>query len=383
MAQSEKICCKCVLPETYHGISFDDQGVCSVCHAHEERWRDWDAKLPERRKVLEQLCADAKRKKKPFDVLVPLSGGKDSMYVLYLAVKELGLKPLAYTLDNGYLTPHARENIDRACRILGVEHVYYCLDPQTVNNLFSLFMRKTGYFCSVCMRGISMATELVADMYDIPLVFGGSSARTELPLTREMFQPGPVPYMQSVLKGEPVASECKRLMYEGSLKRRIGYRLFWWGAQKRVRMCAWVNLPDYVEWDYDTLYRIIREELKWEAPEHAIEHTDCGIHPVTTYMHNRRFPGLEVRRLTLARLIQAGQMEREEALRQLRDEPEEECPEDVMAMFLDNLRMTQEEFDRWIDEGPRHMQFAPEPSKAWELARKVKRGVFSTLGLRK
>ncbi len=228
-----------------------------------------------------------------------------------------------------------------------------------------------------------MASELVADMYDVPLVFGGSSARTELPLTREMLQTGPVAYIQNVLKGEPAGPACRRLMYQGSLKRRIGYRWFWWGAQKRLRLCAWINLPDYVEWDYETIYRVIREELGWQAPEHATEHTDCGIHPVTTYLHNRRFPGLEVRRLTMARLIQAGQLERGEALRRLREEPEEECPEDVMTMFLENLGMTREEFDRCIDAGPRHMQFAPKPSKAWEFARKVKRSVYAALGVRK
>ncbi|HQE83966.1 MAG TPA: hypothetical protein PLM14_13270 [Candidatus Hydrogenedentes bacterium] len=99
MNDGQKICSKCVLPATFPGISFDEHGVCSVCRAHEERWRNWDAGLSSKRKVLEQLCADAKRKKRPFDVLVPLSGGKDSMYVLYLAVKEFGLKPLAYTLE--------------------------------------------------------------------------------------------------------------------------------------------------------------------------------------------------------------------------------------------------------------------------------------------
>jgi hypothetical protein len=198
-----------------------------------------------------------------------------------------------------------------------------------------------------------------------------------------MFQAGPVPYIQNVLKGEPVEKECERLMYEGSLKRRLGYRLFWWGAQKRLRLCAWINLPDYVEWDYDTIYRVIREELKWQAPEHAIEHTDCGIHPVTTYLHNRRFPGLEIRRLTLARLIQAGQMERSEALRLLEEEPEEECPQDVMAMFLQRVGMTQEEFDKCIDAGARHIQFAPQPNKAWQFARKAKHTVYSALGVRK
>ena len=293
MIDTVKTCTRCVLPESFPNLSFDEQGVCSVCRDHERQWKDWNQQLAEKERLLLQLCDDARRQKKEFDVLVPLSGGKDSMYVLYYAVQKLGMKCLAFTLNNGYLTPHARENIDRACRILGVEHVYYCLDPKLTNQLFALFMRKTGYFCSVCLRAISMATDLIADMHDIPLMFAGSSARTELPLTPEMFQPGPVPYVKRVLEGEAVAGMCQRLLYEGSFKRRVGNHLFWWGSQRRVRVCAWVNLPDYIDWDYDHVYKTIREELGWQAPPDQLEHTDCGIHGVTTYMHNRRFPGLE------------------------------------------------------------------------------------------
>lgn len=376
------ICTRCVLPDSFPGLTFDSEGVCSECRVHKQQWDGWEEKLPEKRRILERLCEDARGKNKAFDALVPLSGGKDSTYVLYYAKKALGLNVLAYTLDNSYLTSHARENIDRACRILGVEHVYYCLDPKLLNELFALFLRKTGYFCSVCLRAIGMATELVGDMHDIPLVLSGTSARTELPLSPEMFQPGPVAYVQNVLKNEPILERSRRLLYAGSLKRRLGYRLFWWGSQRRVRLCAWINLPDYVDWHYDTVFHTIQTELGWESPPDAKEHTDCAIHPITTYLHDRRFPGLEVRRLTLARLVMAGQMSRAEALREL-EQPSHQCPESVMQVFLDNLGMTREEFDRHVDAGPRHLPFRPQPSLSWRVLRAVKRGVFQTLGLRK
>lgn len=382
MNESAKVCTRCILPAHYPELTFDEEGVCSVCREHELQWENWDEQLGEKERLLRQLCEDARRKKKEFDVLVPLSGGKDSMYVLYYAVKRLNMKSLSFTLDNSYLTGHARDNIDRACRILGVEHIYYRLDPTLVNALFGLFMRKTGYFCSVCLRAISMATDFIADSYDIPLVFGGSSARTELPLTPAMFQPGPAGYVRKVLEGESMEPLSRRLLYEGSLKRRVGNHLFWWGSQRRIRVCAWVNLPDYVDWNYDHVYKTIQDELGWRAPAGQQEHSDCGIHAVTTYMHNRRFPGLEIKRLTLARLVMAGLMTRDEAEARL-EEPEEECPAHVLEVFLRNIGMTRDEFDECIDLGPRHLQFQPEPQRWWLAARKVKRAVFAAAGIRR
>jgi hypothetical protein len=383
MEQPRTICSRCVLPDTFPGISFDADGVCSVCRQHEERWGTWATGLPQRREILDRLCQDARHKRKAFDALVPLSGGKDSTYVLLLAVKELGLRCLAATYNNGYLSEHARANIERACRTLGVEHVYYHVNPELMNRLFALFMRKTGYFCSICMRCIEMVTSLAADLYDIPLVLNGSSGRTELPLSAEMFQSGPAAYVRNVLRGEAIATECSHLLHSGSVKRRLGYRLFWWGSQRRIRLRAAINLADYLDWNYDEIYRRIREELGWHAPPDRPEHADCTIHPVSTYLHNRRFPGLEVRRLTLARLIMAGQISRPEALRKLAEEPEPPCPATAINMLLQNLKMTREEFDHYIDMGPRHLLFRPSPGIAWQMARSVKRAIWSTLGIRK
>jgi hypothetical protein len=83
---------------------------------------------------------------------------------------------------------------------------------------------------------------------------------------------------------------------------------------------------------------------------------DCIIHPLQRYIQLRRFPALGQDRLRFARLVMAGQMTREEALEKLA-EPPEPCPESVMNLFLRNIGMSKEEFDNYIDRGPKHLQY--------------------------
>lgn len=366
-----QICARCVLPNSFPRIHFDEKGICSVCREYDQWWGKWSSSKPGRRRILEKMCKQVKSKNRDFDALVPLSGGKDSTYVLYVAQQQLGLKCLAYTLDNGYLSEHARSNIDRTCRKLGVEHIYYRVDQGLMNRLYELFVKKTGWFCSVCMRAIQMSTFRIAEMYSIPMIVKGTSLRTELPLAREMFQGGDPEHVRSVLEGEPIVQECRRLCFRGaSIQRQIGQLLFLLLGQKRVASYAYFNLADYVEWDYDIIYDTVRKELGWIAPIES-EHMDCIIHPIQKYIHNRRFPDLPMKRLSLARLVMAGLMTREEALLKLEHEPSEQCPEAVMNLFLKNINMTREEFDRYVDMGPRHLQYHPQPSISLRMAKRI------------
>lgn len=329
---------------------------------------DWASKLPEQRKILNKICAKVKRKNKEFDALVPLSGGKDSSYVLYVATEELGLNCLAYTADNGYLSDHAKSNIEKTCKKLGVEHVYYHFNTNLMNRLYGLFIRKTGYHCSVCMRAIALGVYKVADMYNVPLVIQGTSLRTELPLSREMAEHGNLSHVRGVLKNEPIAAESRRLFYDKSIRRKVGHLLFRLSGGKHLFSYAWFNLADYVEWNYQTILETIQKEIGWVSPEET-EHMDCIIHPIQKYVHNRRFPNLSLDRLRYARLIMAGQMSREEALQKL-EKPAEQCPDAVLKLFLRNIKMSKDEFDRFIDMGPRHLNY-DSPTFMEKIIRKI------------
>jgi len=109
-------CTRCILPETFPFIEFDEQGVCSYC-------RSYQPLTFLGKHALEKKIAPLRSVNGSTDCLLPLSGGRDSSYSLHYVVRELGLKPVAYTYDWGMVTDLARRNISRMCGELGVEHV--------------------------------------------------------------------------------------------------------------------------------------------------------------------------------------------------------------------------------------------------------------------
>ena len=66
-----------------------------------------------------------------FNLLVGVSGGRDSIYGLHYIKTVLGLNPVAYTYDWGMVTDLARRNVSRICGKLGIEHILVSADiPQ-------------------------------------------------------------------------------------------------------------------------------------------------------------------------------------------------------------------------------------------------------------
>ena len=116
-----KRCTKCLLPHTFPFIEFDDQGVCNICLNYE---------IPTLlgRDKLDLLVNNFRKDGVQSDCILPFSGGRDSSYALHYIVKELGLKPVAYTYDWGMVTDIARRNIARMCGDLGIEHILVSAD---------------------------------------------------------------------------------------------------------------------------------------------------------------------------------------------------------------------------------------------------------------
>lgn len=112
-----QICTKSVMDTSDPWISFDADGVCN--HYNNARQR-LDDELIDGNSGRERLFAIAEEIKreghgKPYDCVMGLSGGADSSYVGVVA-KELGLRPLAVHLDNGWNTDTAVSNIERILR---------------------------------------------------------------------------------------------------------------------------------------------------------------------------------------------------------------------------------------------------------------------------
>jgi glucosamine--fructose-6-phosphate aminotransferase (isomerizing) len=104
-------CKNCILPESFPSIYFVD-GICSFCIDFETKKIQ---KLNGKRELKRQLSSESESK---YDCLVPLSGGKDSSFILLYLVNELKLNPLAILVDTGYQTDLAIKNVKNICGIL-------------------------------------------------------------------------------------------------------------------------------------------------------------------------------------------------------------------------------------------------------------------------
>lgn len=118
---SLKRCTKCILPETFPFIKFDENGVCNYCN-------NYKIKDKQKSKEALQKLIEPYRKNGTTDCIVPFSGGRDSCYALHIIVNELKMTPITYTYDWGMVTDLARRNISKMCSKLGVENIIVAAD---------------------------------------------------------------------------------------------------------------------------------------------------------------------------------------------------------------------------------------------------------------
>lgn len=165
-------CTKCLLPESYPKISFDSNGVCSMCRVSEE---DYETGNFENEKALIDELEKIKSKRKKYDVLVLLSGGVDSSSALIKLVKEYKLNVLAWHLDNGFLEKQQGENVKGLCKALNVDLIVSKADIEFMYKLYKYINESDKMVggCAACIDIIYLEALQVAIDNDIPLVVSG------------------------------------------------------------------------------------------------------------------------------------------------------------------------------------------------------------------
>ena len=181
-----KTCRNCLLPEAAPGADLDARGICRLCREYDPNvHRPGEAMRTLRQKDLESALESC-RGEGPYDCLVPLSGGKDSVYLIHKLKVEYGLRVLAHTTDID-IGPVAKANIERAVARLDVEHVIYRPSMDFYRRLFRwLLMNQEergavhtiSYVYAALFEGNSL--RLAMD-YDIPLILAGYSPGQPLP----------------------------------------------------------------------------------------------------------------------------------------------------------------------------------------------------------
>ena len=127
-------CQRCILPDTFPGVSFNEKGICNFCQRSPSK-----EQVTIVRQALQQEMAQIIKQHKGsgmYDCIVAFSGGKDSSYTLKLLVEEYHLNCLAVTIDNGFISEQAYKNCKTITQSLGIDHIFYTPATSFMNKMY-------------------------------------------------------------------------------------------------------------------------------------------------------------------------------------------------------------------------------------------------------
>lgn len=223
MSENIKRCRICVLSESFPGISFDKEGICSYCNSfHEDR--NSSASLAKCKMQLDELIRKNKAASRDYDAVIAYSGGKDSTYLLKLLVEKYALNPLAVTFDNGFLSSRTWVNISNVINYLNVDWVNYRLKPRLMNRIITTCMDKEIYpeyltkygspICISCIRLIYNFAIRLAIEKRINLIFIGNSPGQMLCSDNEIiYRDNKIPFQLRRNLYKPLADEIGEDIY--------------------------------------------------------------------------------------------------------------------------------------------------------------------------
>jgi N-acetyl sugar amidotransferase len=169
-----KYCQRCVLPDTRPGLVIDRDGICNACkNADNKRSIDWG----KREKAFRDLVARAKARKKAYDCIIPVSGGKDSTWQVVTCL-AYGLHPLAVTWKSPARTDIGRKNLQNLID-LGVDHLDYQVSPRVEKKFMVRTFEEAGSTAIPMHLAIFAIPLKLAHKLDIPLVVWGENSAFE------------------------------------------------------------------------------------------------------------------------------------------------------------------------------------------------------------
>lgn len=318
-------CTRCLLPETFPFISYDEHGVCNYCNNYIIKNK------PKPIEVLLGLVEPYRRSGRGYDCIVPYSGGRDSTFTLHVVKKLLKLNPVAFTYDWGMVNDLARRNVARVCGKLGVENIIVSADiswkrENIRRNILAwlekphlgmvpLFMAGDKYFFYYTDR-VKKQTGLNLNIWGVN------------PLENTEFKVGflGVPpdykkkqiYSLSAKRQLQLFSSVGRIILDNPryLNRSVWNTLGSFISRSIVPHRDYYHLFDYYRWEESEIEKLVREEYDWETAmdTHTTWRIGDGTAPFYNYIYYT-VAGFSEYETFRSNQIREGMLSREEGMK--------------------------------------------------------------------
>ena len=188
-------CKKCVMSSSKPGLYLNEDGICGACVSVEKKKLiNWDKKKAE----LKQLCDKYRGSNgNGYDCLVPVSGGKDSMYQVWEMKKIYNMKVLAVCIVPHLQTSEGIANLNSLVKKLNVDLIKISLKP----SVFKAIRRKTfvklgnpnwadhaSTFSGVARTAFMYQIPLIVWGEDIAVEFGGTTSKKRVASAKDIIK---------------------------------------------------------------------------------------------------------------------------------------------------------------------------------------------------
>lgn len=319
-------------------IRFDKDGVCNYYHEYQAAAREgvFTGKLGEDK--LAAMVDKVKRdgKGKPYDCLIGLSGGVDSTYVAYL-VKQLGLRPLAVHLDNGWNSELAVKNVENIITKLGFDLYTLVVNWEEFRDIQLSYLRASVVDIEVVSDHAIFSTMYkLAREKNIGAIISGTNIVTE-----HIMPPSWLYQKMDFANLKDIHNRFGKV----KLKTYPSFDFKKYVYYSAVLRLTPVSILNYVPYNKKDVKEVIKRELGWR--DYGGKHYESIFTKFyQAYILPEKFR-IDKRKAHLSTLICSGQIPREEALAELAQPIYN--PVELKAdkeYVLKKLGLSEEEFER-------------------------------------
>lgn len=334
---------------------FDDLGRSNYYHEYRKAEKEHVLKGEAGRAKLgalaERIRDDGKGKR--YDCILGVSGGVDSSYVAWQA-HQLGLRPLAVHLDNGWNSELAVQNIESIVNRLHIDLHTHVIDWNEFRDLQLAYLEASVIDIEVITdHAIFALLYQLAGRNGIRHILSGTNIVTEFVMPPHWIYHKTDHINIRAIHREFGSVPLKTFPFMDLKVKK------WYQMVKRVRSHSILN---FVPYDKKQVKQTIARELGWRdyGGKH---HESIFTRFYQGYILPQKF-GVDKRKAHLTNLIYSGQIEKAEALAELQTPPlSERLVEEDLDYVLKKLGLSHGHFQQIMRSPPRrHQDFEVERS---------------------
>lgn len=322
-------------------ILFNDKGYCNHCtgaiqRLNKEIFIDPVVKANKLNAIIKEIKEAGNNRN--YDCLIGLSGGVDSSYLAYIAVKQFGLRPLAVHLDNGWNSEQAVKNIENIVDKLKIDLNTHVINWEEFKALQTALLKASVIDLELLTdHAIGETIYRISKEYNIKYFLSGYNFQSESVMPASWLYPYKMDSLniKSIYKKEGAGLKLTTFKF-------INFYQYLTFGKNSMKLIPILN---YLEYNKKEALKVLEEKLDWK--NYGNKHDESIFTKFYQDVILTKKFKVDKRRAHYSSLICSGQMAREEALEELKKPLlTEEAYKNNLSYFLKKMNITEGDFDK-------------------------------------